>query len=87
MHSNQASALRFALDSRPRGLKIGDRVCYADKTFSVLAIQQWAFNKGGYAVGLVWSGTCSNCGGVWYQLTETRVTHLNEECPKCDLVG
>lgn len=84
---NQQYALAHALASRPRGMKIGDSVRYNDRTFAVLAIQQWSFNKGNFAVGLVWTGTCAHCGRVWYQLSETRVTHLNEECPSCDLVG
>ena len=87
MFDNQKDALRHALASRPRGMKPGDSVCYNDRTFTVLAIQQWGFNNYKVAVGLVWSGSCAHCGSVWYQLSETRVQVLHEECPKCDLAG
>lgn len=87
MFDNQKDALRHALASRPRGMKPGDSVCYNDRTFTVLAIQQWGFNNYKAAVGLVWSGSCAHCGSVWYQLSETRVQVLHEECPKCDLAG
>jgi hypothetical protein len=87
MFDNQHMALEYALASRPRGLKIGDEVCYADRTFTVFALQQWALAKGACAVGLVWKGTCANCRDEWYQLTETRASYLAEECGVCDLAG
>jgi hypothetical protein len=87
MFDNQHMALDYALASRPRGLDIGDEVRYTDRAFTVLALQQWALPKGSRAVGLVWKGTCANCGEEWYQLTETRTSYLAEECGVCDLAG
>jgi hypothetical protein len=83
MFDNQRSAIEYALASRPRGLEIGDKVCYADRAFEVFALQQWALAKGAQEVGLVWAGFCEACGNGWLQLTETRVSHLVEVCENC----
>jgi hypothetical protein len=83
MFDNQRSAIEYALASRPRGLEIGDEVRYADRAFEVFALQQWALAKGAHEVGLVWVSFCPGCGNGWYQLTETRVSHLAEVCERC----
>ena len=83
MFDTQQEAIEYALDSRPRGMEIGDKVCYADRAFEVLALQQWAFREGAHTVGLVWAGFCANCGIGWHQLTETRVSRLEDVCGRC----
>ena len=83
MFDNQRSAIEYALASRPRGLEIGDKVCYADRAFEVFALQQWALAKGTQEVGLVWAGFCEVCSNGWLQLTETRLSHLAEVCESC----
>lgn len=83
MFGNQQEAIEYALDSRPRGMEIGDEVRYADRAFEVVALQQWAFPKGTHTVGLVWAGFCADCGIGWHQLTDTRVSHLADVCERC----
>jgi hypothetical protein len=49
----------------------------------VAALQTWGRPSGSVITGLVWVGSCLECGAWWAQLSATQPSVLHENCDKC----